>query len=147
MFRHANQTYELFFQHLSRYQQPSYLDSGKKSPRPERRSIPHGLNSTNPAQDLDERLRDLYSPAFESNLDQQQHHTLNMKFNPYQNLPMHQNCDHHHSDHSSDYRMDYRHEWKLHCTHRIDLEASTKMKERQLSVKTLRQREKSSMLK
>ena len=108
-----HQTDELFFQLLLRYQQPSYLDLGKKSPSPERRSIPYGLNSTNPAQDPDKRLSDLDSPAFESNLDQQQQHTLNMKFNPYQNLPMHQNCDHHHSGHSSDY-WDLTQGWSRH---------------------------------
>ena len=58
---------------------------------------------------------------------------------------MHQNYNYHHSDYSSNYRLDYRHEWKLNCTHQIDPETSTKMKERQISVKTPRQREKSSM--
>ena len=45
------------------------------------------------------------------------------------------------------YKLDYQHEWKLHCTHQIDPETNTKMKERQTSVKTLRQRDKFSIKK
>ena len=140
-----HQTDRLFFKYLSRYQQPNYRDWEEKSLSPEERAIPKGLNSTNPAQDPDERLSDFNSLRFASNFDQQQQHTLNMKFNPYQNFPVHQNYNHHHSDNTSDYRLDYWHEWKLHCTHQKDPETSKKMKQRQISVKILRQREKSSM--
>ena len=127
-----HQTVRLFFRQFSRFQQPSYRDSEEKIPSPEGRSTPNGLKSTKPAQDPDERLRDFDSPAFANNFDQQQQHTLNVKFNPYQNLPMY-------------HRVDYRYEWRLHCTRQIDPETSTKTKERRVSVETLRQREKSYM--
>ena len=97
----------LFFQHFSRYQQPSYHDSEEKNFSPEGRSTPNGLNSTNPAQDPDKRLCDFESPVFESNCDQQQRHILNVKFSPYQNSSMHQNYNHRQVNHSPDYRIDY----------------------------------------
>ena len=102
-----HQTDRLFFQHFSRYQQPSYRDPEEKNFSPEGRSTPNGLKSTNPAQDPDERLSDFENPVFESNLDQQQQYTQNVKFNPYQNSSTHQNYNHRQSNHSPDYRIDY----------------------------------------
>ena len=60
---------------------------------------------------------------------------------------MHQSYNHRQSNHSPYYRLDYRHEWKLHCTRQIEPETSTKMKGRQISVKTLGQREELCMSK
>ena len=66
-----HRTVRIFIQHLSRYQKPSYRDSKEKIPSPEGRSTPNGLNSTNPAQDADERLSDFDSPTIASNSNQQ----------------------------------------------------------------------------
>ena len=109
------------FQHFSRYQQPSCRESEEKNVSPEGRFTPNGLNSTNPEQDPDERLSDFDSPEFASNCDQQQQHTLNIKFNPYQNSSMHQNYNHRQSNHSPDYRIDYRQREELCMSESTDL--------------------------
>ena len=116
-YEERHQSDRLFFQHFSRYQQPSYRDLEEKIFSPEGRSTSNGLNYTNLAQDPDERLSDSKSPVFASNFDQQQQHTQNIKFKSHQNLSMHRKYNHHQYNHSPSYRLDYRHEWKLNCTH------------------------------